>query len=106
MKSVLRKIRRFFKNKFRVLNVPVPKKGNITEWSEDFKAACMHLYHEDVALGGNFGGAAASLNFHGDELPLNWEEEASSVYQTFQVLLDNAQDLPELCADDDVRCEI
>ena len=106
MKSVLRKIRRFFNKKFSVLNVPVPKKSNFTEWSEDFKAACMHLYHEDVALGGNLGGAAASLNLHDDELPLGWEEEASSIYKTFQILLDNAEDLHESGEDDDVRCEI
>ena len=92
MKSVLRKIRRFFEIKFRVLNASVPKKCNFTEWPEDFKAACMHLYREEVLRYGSFNGAAGALNFHGVQLPLTDEEEANSIYQTFQKLLDNAKD--------------
>ena len=92
MKSVLRKIRRFFEIKFRVLNASVPKKCNFTEWPEDFKAACMHLYREEVLRCGSFDGAAGALNFHSIELPLTDEEEANSIYQTFQKLLDNAKD--------------
>ena len=94
MKACLRKIRRFFENKFRVPKVSVPKKCDFADWPEDFKANCMRIYREDVCCAVNYG--------QGDGLPQSEEEEANSVYRIFQVLFDNAKDLPECSCEADL----
>ena len=81
MKSVLRAIRRHFKDILKTKKMKVPKGRNSVDWPDSFKAACLALYLEDVL---SFVGAL-------EPLVISTTDEAINVNQVMQFFLDNAE---------------